>query len=193
MKLFQNDIMDESSLTMRSIMICIVILIGYLSFGFFIPQYCQIDGHIKGEFVTSPSWIILKGDNHKLDSCIVIGGSFHFNSSFENIKVLDLYYVGLGTDPILIKSIRKPKNDHLVFDFQLPIEPSRNILMQVLCPKCHKTNKVYKIRHSDAPVVTRIVDQKGNIAYSPIYKGYFMAGCIGGAERFYCSRDKIMF
>ena len=64
------------------------------------------------------------------------------------------------------------------------------------CPRCNKTNQVYKIRYGDAPVYTLRVTENGDTTYSPIHNGiYEGGGCISTVQspQWYCDRDKITF
>ena len=65
----------------------------------------------------------------------------------------------------------------------------------MLCPKCRKADKVYKIRYGDGlPLSTRHISESGDTTYSPIVNGHYNAGtCLVGVATYYCHRDRIKF
>lgn len=78
-------------------------------------------------------------------------------------------------------------------NFHLPGQLIRNALGKVICPICKRTDKVNKIRHSDAPVSTLRISKSGDTTLSPIYKGKYQAGCLDEPATYYCDRDKVKF
>jgi len=105
----------------------------------------------------------------------------------------DLYCCGVGMDTLLLESITSFNTDNPEMSFYLPAKPHKNALGKVVCPRCNKADKIYKVVHSIAPVVTAEVNKSGDTTYSPLYKGTYQAGCIFAGAKYYCDRDKVKF
>ena len=59
----------------------------------------------------------------------------------------------------------------------LNLEMRKNVLGQMLCPKCNKADKVDKIRYGDGlPMAKQIVSDAGDTTYPPIINGHYNAG-----------------
>lgn len=72
----------------------------------------------------------------------------------------------------------------------------KNASGKTICPKCNKTDETREVVYGIAPVVREIIDDAGNITYSPIVGGkYHMGSCVGSAQgpQWHCNRDDIFF
>jgi hypothetical protein len=139
--------------------------------------------------------IFVKADNKVIASANVDkDGKYNINFIVENQTSFDFYVTGFGIDTILIKSFTKFDSDNITFDIRFPITYKKST-GQVICPKCNKSTKVYKIIYGDAPKYkTTIV--KGDTVYSPIVNNKYYAGtCIKSliSPEWYCDRDKVAF
>lgn len=77
--------------------------------------------------------------------------------------------------------------------FYLPCEPKKDSLGKIICPKCHKADKVYPIEYG-APVYVRNANKHDNPSNKKISLGKYEAGtCTVSAARYYCDRDNIKF
>jgi hypothetical protein len=158
-----------------------------------------ITGHLKkspkdtSAFVEKVS-IFVKGDNKVLAQTISDDkGNFTLTFTPKQEKSFDFYCTALGIDTLLISSVTTFESDTPEMTFYIPGQLKRNAIGKVICPICKRTDKVYKIRHSDAPVSTFRISKSGDTTYSPIYKGKYQAGCLGGPATYYCDRDKVQF
>jgi hypothetical protein len=70
----------------------------------------------------------------------------------------------------------------LILYLTFPIRPKRDILKNIICPKCKRASQVYKIRYGDALVAGEISGRKINAG-----------SCIEAAATYYCRRDRINF
>ncbi|MBS1751870.1 MAG: hypothetical protein JST63_18365 [Bacteroidetes bacterium] len=158
-----------------------------------------ITGHLKNSprdtsAYTEMVLVFVKGD-HKILAKSYTDNKGNFEISFtpNKEKSFDFYCTGLGIDTLLIGSVRTFESDTPEMTFYIPGQLKRNAFGKVICPICKRADKVYKIRHSDAPVSTMVISKSGDTTYSPIYKGKFQAGCLVGLARYYCDRDKVKF
>jgi hypothetical protein len=176
------------------------ILIATLVLGFrLLTNPVFITGHLKTTSKDTSAYtegvlIFVKGDNKILAKAITDNkGDFEISFTPNKEKSFDFYCTGLGIDTLLITSLTRFESDMPEMTFYIPGLVKRNTFGKVICPKCKRTDKVYKIRHSDAPVSTILISESGDTTYSPIYKGKYQAGCLGGAATHYCDRDKLQF
>ena len=64
---------------------------------------------------------------------------------------------------MLIGSVKTFDSDTPGMTFYIPALRKKNLLGQMLCPKCSKADKVYKIRYGDGlPVATRHISKSGD-------------------------------
>jgi hypothetical protein len=110
-------------------------------------------------------------------------------------KSFDFFVFGVAADTMLISSVKTFDSDTPCMIFYIPPLRKQNILGQMLCSKCNKADKVYKIRYGDGlPVATRHISEGGDTTYLPIVNGHYNAGTyIVGVATYYCDRDKIKF
>lgn len=65
---------------------------------------------------------------------------------------------------------------------------------RALCPKCQKIKNVYRITHSEAPIMVRKI-ANGDTIYSPIYKRSYSKGDVYSDfdPKWYCKKDDIFY
>ena len=138
--------------------------------------------------------VFVKGDNKILAKSFTDDkGNFEISFTPNKEKSFDFYCTGLGIDTLLIASVTTFESDTPEMTFYIPGQLKRNAFGRVICPICSRADKIYKIRHSDAPISTMLISKSGDTSYSPIYKGTYRAGCLGGPAKYYCDRDKVKF
>lgn len=121
-------------------------------------------------------------------------GDFELARDTAVLKNIELYYTGVGLDTLFLSSLKRLNVKQKVEVVAVPCIIKRNLLGQVICPKCNKTNLVYKAVYGDGLPARRIINTNGDTTYTAIYKGrYHMASCINSGARYYCERDKIKF
>ena len=108
-------------------------------------------------------------------------------------KSFDFFCYGVGVDTMLIASVTTFESDTPEMTFFIPTIPKTNTLGKIFCPKCKRTDKVYKIRYGDNPTYVRHINASGNTTYSPLYKGTYQEDCTERPAKYYCDRDKIKF
>lgn len=161
----------------------------------------HITGHLKRNPKDTSAYVegiavIVKGDNKILTHTVADkNGNFEVTFTPNKEKYFDFFVFGLAVDTMLIGSVKTFVSDTPELTFYIPALRKKNVLGQMLCPKCNKADKVYKIRYGDRlPMATQIVSETGDTTYSPIVNGNYNAGtCIVGVAAFYCDRDKVRF
>jgi len=185
---------------MRIISSFVVFSIVLLSSGW-LPKSLPV--HIKGQLKSNPKYewnnvdnlqVLVKGDGNLLAKAITKkGGNFEITFTSNKEKYFEFYCTGLGIDTLLLECVTSFESDSPEMIFYLPANYRKNVLGQVICIKCNKADKVYKIVYNNSPIVTRIVNSKGDTSYSPLNKGKYYAGCIAGPAKYYCDRDHVKF
>ena len=86
-------------------------------------------------------------------------------------------FFGVAVDTMLIGSVKTFVSDTPELTYYIPTLRKKNVLGQMLCPKCNKADKVDKIRYGDGlPMATQIVSDAGDTTYPPIINGHYNAG-----------------
>jgi len=118
-------------------------------------------------------------------------GDFYCDK-IENYKgPFDIFCTGVGVGTLLIGSL--PLNGRSCLDTLLliPAEKRFDHTGRILCPKCHKGDKVYPIEYGES--LTDVEDSK-RAGESVIVNGKFQAGtCVAMAAKYYCDRDNVQF
>jgi hypothetical protein len=161
----------------------------------------HITGHLKRNPKDTSAYVagvavIVKGDNKILAHTFADRqGNFEITFRPDKEKSFDFFVCGIAVDTMLIGSVKTFDSDTPEMTFYIPALRKRNFLGQMLCPKCNKADKVYKIRYGDGlPLGTTYISESGDTTYSPIVNGHYNAGtCIVGVATYYCDRDKIKF
>jgi len=140
--------------------------------------------------------VIIRCDNKPFDTVQTNDkGQFLVIIPPDKQKEIDIIYSGLGFESVYLRHLHLLSADttNLLFDVGKSYE--KNIFGKATCPKCSKSDRVYAISYSDAPVFSIRVSNSGDTTYSPLYKGTYQAGCLSSAQsaQWYCDRDKIQF
>jgi len=120
-------------------------------------------------------------------------GNFLLTFAESTSKAIDLFGVGIGMDTLLLFSGANGQVNVNNLRLYLPALVKKNVVGRAYCPKCRRTDKVYKIRHSLSPVYVRKISSKGDTTYLPIYKGYYQEDDMDMVATYYCDRDKAKF
>ena len=161
------------------------------------PLY--ITGHIKKDLKDSSTYVdhlmvFVKGRSKILAKAFTDNkGNFEMTFTPEKDKSFDFYCSGIGIDTLLLASITTFESDTPTLIFYIPGHPKRNAGGKVICLKCKRTDKVFKIEYSDSPVAARHINNNGDTSYNPIYKGRYLANRITGPAKYFCDRDKLKF
>ncbi len=161
----------------------------------------HIKGHVKKNPKNSFAYldgvdVIIKGDNKVLAHTFTDNkGNFEIRFTPGKERSFDFFVFAPGIDTMLISSLKTFDSDTPEMSFYIPALKKRDFLGQILCLKCNKSDKVYKIRYGDGLTLTkRHIAKSGDTTYSPIVNGYYNAGtCIAGLATYYCDRDKMIF
>ena len=141
--------------------------------------------------------VILRCDNKAFDSVWTNSkGEFSAIIPSAKQKKIDILYSGLGFGRIYLKHLKELSADTTNLEIDIINTYKKNIFGKAICPKCNKSNRVYKIRYGDAPIYTFKINSHGDTTYSPIRNGVYQAGtCVSSAQSasWYCDRDKIGF
>ena len=158
-----------------------------------------IKGHLRKNPSDTSAYIMavtvfVKGDNKVLARTFTDWkGDFSLTFTPGKETSFDFYCTGVGIDTLLMSSITTFESDTPEMTFYIPGQHKRNAQGKVICPKCRREDKVYKIEYGFAPIVTRHISKSGDTTYSPLYKGTYQEGCVVGPAKYYCDRDKAKF
>jgi len=185
---------------MRPLKFILVILIAAPFFGYRpLTNKVYVKGHIKKNpqdtsVSISHLTVFVKGDNKILTKAITNNkGDFELSFTPNKEESFDFYCNGVTFDSIFIASIIKFESDTPELTFYIPAKKKMNASGKVICPKCGRTDKVYKIEYTDAPFITKRVSKSGDTTYSALYKGTYQASDKIEPAKYYCDRDKIKF
>jgi len=142
-------------------------------------------------------FVILRCNNKPFDT-VRTNAKGEFSAAIPNDKEknIDILYSGIGFGTVYLKHIKQLATDTTDLHIDLANSYKKNVFGTAICPKCNKTNQVYKIRYGDAPIYVIRVNDNGDTTYSPIHNGIYEAGtCVSTAQsaQWYCDRDKIEF
>jgi len=158
-----------------------------------------ITGHLKKNPKDTSAYIenivvFVKGDNKLLAKTLTDRkGNFTITFTPKDEKSFDFYCTGLAVDTLLLSSVTSFESDTPEMTFYIPGLHKKTSLGKIICPKCKRTDKVYKIQYSSMPVMTRLISKSGDTTYSPVYKDTYQESCIVGLAKYYCDRDKVKF
>jgi hypothetical protein len=138
--------------------------------------------------------VFVKGDN-KVLAKTTTDEKGDFSLSFTPGKEIsfDFFCNGVGVDTMLIACVTKFESDTPDMTFYIPGNYKTNDKGKVICSKCKRANKVYKISYGDGPISMRHINGNGDTSYSPLYKGTYQEDCMERPAKYYCDRDKIKF
>jgi hypothetical protein len=187
--------------TLRLIICILTVSIATLFFGFkVLTNPVFIKGHLRLNPKDTSAYIeriavFVKGDNKVLAKTFTDGkGDFEITFTPDKEKSFDFFCHGVGVDTILVGSVRTFQSETPELTFYLPALRKKNALGQVICPKCKKADKVYKIIYGDG-IPDHFDDEPSNRdPNSSIIDGqYYKGTCIVGVAKFFCDRDKVEF
>ena len=187
--------------TLRLTIYISTILVSTLFLGFrLLNNSVHITGHLKLNPKDTTAYvgginIIVKGDDIVLAKTFADKqGNFKLTITPNKEKSFDFFCYGVGVDQMLIGSVMTFENDTPDLTFYIPAIRKKNFLGQMLCPKCHRADKVYKIIYGDGMPVEREISESGDTIYSTIVNGHYYAGtCLVGIPKYFCDRDKVQF
>lgn len=141
--------------------------------------------------------IILRCNNKVFDTVQTNDkGHFSIKIPHDKQRKIDILYSGIGFGPVYLRYLNLLSTDTTNLQIDVGKNYRKNIYGTAICPKCNKTNRVYKVSYGEAPVYVIRISEKGDTTYSPLYKGTYQAGTgvstVQSAE-WYCDRDKIEF
>jgi hypothetical protein len=187
--------------TLRSTIYILTIIAASLLLGFRVftnPVY--ITGHLKRNPKDTSAYVegiavIVKGDNKILAHTFVDRqGNFEITFTPAKEKSFDFFVFGVAVDTVLIGSVKTFDSDTPEMTFYIPALRKKNFVGQMLCPKCNKADKVYKIVYGDGMPIKMEISESSDTTYSSIVNGRFYAGtCLVGIPKYFCDRDKIKF
>jgi hypothetical protein len=180
----------------------LTILVAALLLGFNrLTNPVHITGHLKRNPKDTSAYgqgftVIIKGSNKVLAHTFADRqGNFKVTITPAQEKSFDFFICSVAVDTMLISSFKAFDSDTPEMTFYIPALRKKNFLGQMLCPKCNKANKVYKIEYGDGiPMGTQIISETGDTTYSTIVNGHYYAGtCVVNMATYYCDRDKVKF
>ena len=158
-----------------------------------------IKGHIRKNPKDTSAFVsylavFVKGDNKVLAKAITDNkGNFDLSFTPSKEKSFDFFCNGVGVDTMLIASVTTFESDTREMTFYIPAKHRTNALGKIICPKCKRTDRVYKIRYGDNPTYVRHINNLGDTTYSPLYTGTYQEDCTERPAKYYCDREKIKF
>jgi len=187
--------------TLRLTIYISTILAATLLLGFkLLTNPVHLAGHLKKNPKDTSAYVegiavIVKGDNKILAHTFADRqGNFELIFTPNKEKSFDFFCFGVGVDTMLFSSVRTFDSDTPDITFYIPALRKKNALGQMLCPKCNKADKIYKIIYGDGMPIKREISESGDTTYSSIVNGRFYAGtCLVGIPKYFCDRDKIKF
>jgi len=111
-------------------------------------QGVVINGKVLAK--VGPVTVLVKKDN-KLIATATVDDASKFQIKIEDLKTtasnirVDLFITGIGMDTSYAKSIVLIKNSTVNCDLEFPNPHNKNVLGDVTCPKCGKTNMTIPI------------------------------------------------
>ena len=142
-------------------------------------------------------FIIIRCDNKSIDTVRTNEkGEFYAIVPVGKQNKIDILYSGIGFGTVYLKHIKQLLSDTTYIQIDIANTFKKNIFGIAICPKCNKTNQVYKIQYGDAPIYTSQINDNGDTTFSPIRNGVYQAGsCVSTLQsaEWYCDRDKIEF
>jgi len=185
---------------MKPYLIILVIFIGTLFLCFKpVSNQIVISGQILKRAKGDAGWVenimvFVKADTKVLAKTVTDeNGRFKLTFIQAEHKPLDFFCNGVGIDTMLLASLKTFAGDTSNITFYLPAEPKKNNLGKVICLKCKRADKVYKIVYGDNPIVVRHINHSGDTTFSPLYKRTYQEDCSVQPAQYYCDRDKLKF
>jgi hypothetical protein len=168
-------------------------------------QGVTIHGKILVEKTTElgPSTVLVKEENKCIATASVDRG-YTFQIKVDDLKTstssvrADLFITGIGMDTSFIKSITLINNSAINCDLEFPNLHNKNVLGEVTCPKCGKTDKILHIvwgreRYDNPEVIPTRHINKSDTTYTS--KDFVISTSERGrfSPSWYCKRCNIKF
>ena len=119
-------------------------------------------------------------------------GDFSCDKIESNKDPFDIFCTAVGVGTLLIGSLQVTDSSCLDTVLLIPAEKRCDHAGRILCPKCHKGDKVYPIEYG--MLSSTEVEDSRRAGGSGIVNGKFMPGtCEPMAAKYYCDRDKVQF
>ncbi len=158
-----------------------------------------ISGHLEPKNDELKNYLVAIKIFVKADGKIVAesytdqNGNFELSFTPNKEKSYDFFCSGIGIGTILLKSINTFEGNKIEMNLDFTAKHKKNIFGKVICLKCKRADKVYKILYSDPPIVTMKINKNGDTIYSKIYKNKYREGDIMEPSKYYCERDDVKF
>lgn len=113
--------------------------------------------------------------------------------TIRKYKEIDIFLTSIGVEELYLLTI----NNSTIDRWEINIPRYYKIkLGRAVCPKCNKSDKVYKAIYGDRQILKLKIDKKGDTTYSNILgRNYYMGTCVTNDLNplWHCERDKIEF
>ena len=113
--------------------------------------------------------------------------------TIKKYKEIDIFLTSIGVEELYLQTINNSTIDR--WEINIP-RYYKMKLGKAVCPKCNKTDKVYKAIYGDGQILTLEINHKGDTIYSNISgRNYYMGTCVSNDLNplWHCERDKIEF
>ncbi|MOA30528.1 hypothetical protein D3C78_1516250 [compost metagenome] len=107
-------------------------------------------------------------------------------------ETVDVFLASIGVDENYLVSLNPTSDNEIIILLPKAYEKKGKF---ALCPKCHKSNKVYIAAYGLSQIAGMNI-KNGDTTYSPIVgRKYYMGSCNSNdlSPNWYCDRDKIQF
>lgn len=136
----------------------------------------------------------------KIIASAVVDTSCRFKVNINGVKArednmhADIYIAAIGNDTLYIKPIALIPNSIINCDIELPNKYNKNVLGDVICPRCNKTDYVVPIRRGWTQVKERHIKNR-DTTFTPSSKEHFISGDVGNEFEalWYCKKCSIKF
>lgn len=152
------------------------------------------------EYSINALQLLLK-DNGKVIGKTYTDNQGNFTCSFSGNapQQVDVLYntVGMSAETYLKTIDLSGAADTTRITLSIPAPVHQDAAGKTLCPKCNMSDETrVVVAGGISPKVTKIVDKKGRVTYSPIVGNiYYMGSCTGSTmdPGWHCKRDNIFF
>ena len=120
-------------------------------------------------------------------------GNFNLTFTPENEKSFDFYCSGIGIGTILLKSVSNFESDNIKMNLDFTSKYLKNKKGEIICIKCNKSDKTYKIGNHGMPIISKKVNVQGDTIYRKIYSITDRESRSINISKYYCERDNVKF
>ena len=113
--------------------------------------------------------------------------------TIKKYKEIDIFLTSIGVEELYLETIKNSSIDR--WEINIP-RYYKMKLGRAVCPKCDKTDKVFKAIYGDGQILRLTTNDKGDTTYSNILgRNYYMGTCVTNDLNplWHCERDKIEF